>query len=366
MITASKLALARACPGFAYLPHDNTRTAASDAGTERHAVWEDEIGRGVIPEVLDERYPGYSWRAEVPFVLDTATGIGRELPKGAPRDYGEHGPFCVPGTADAVGIAPDRSKLVICDRKSFDRVEPAAINLQLGIAAVALARAYGIDSVDVGIHYEVEPYDSASFDTFDIDAMAIEIRRVVTNASRELFEGGHCRYCPAFQACPRKRHLALEVITGAADNRLEMLKPATPESAAELYEFTARLRMLLKRADAVVYAFAAETPIPLSNGRMLGRVVSLGNRQLDGRLAHDVIKELHGLEVADKAVTMEATQASIEAALKVALPRGATTSAKTKVMAVLEERGGVTRKSRNVIEEYAAPPQLASARAGAK
>lgn len=365
MITASRLALAKACPGHAHLPHQDVSTPDAEAGTRRHKEWEDRINAGDIPEELDERWPGASWRSEVPFAFDVSTGRGRELPKGAPRDYSDARPFEVCGTADVVGRWS--GELIVIDKKSFDRVPAAIENLQTGIAAVALSRAHKVDVVHVGIWYEVQPFDVVTFDVFDLDAMAIEIRRVVEHPSRELTEGAWCKHCPAQESCVKKQRLAIEVASGAAETRINLANLDDDEVAADAYDFANRLRLLLRRLDARLYARAGERPIALRGGKMFGRVVSQGNRQLDGRIAYDVIKELHGVEVADRAVTLEATQAGIEAALKDALPRGSATAAKAKVMMQLDARGGVKQRTASRIEEYSAPPaQLASVAQGAK
>jgi hypothetical protein len=104
MITASSIERGKRCPAHATLPHRDVPTAAADAGSERHAGYEARINAGDIPEELESRWPGMSWRAEVKFAYDLSTGRGRELGQGSDRDYSGAGPLELTGTADVVGI----------------------------------------------------------------------------------------------------------------------------------------------------------------------------------------------------------------------------------------------------------------------
>lgn len=362
MITASKAELAKQCPGAFALPHSDIRTADAEDGIARHKVWEDAIGAGDIPEELDERWPGFSWRAEVPFALDIATGLGRELPKGdGHRDYTMANTFEVCGTADVVGLSPDKRKLVIVDRKSFDEVPRASVNLQTGIAATSLARAYGVEDAEVGIYYEARPFDLAQLDAFDLDAFAVRIGDIVrkTVGSKELNEGAWCKHCPAFGSCPIKRRLAVELQADDAADRIEMLLPLSDDdAAARLYVFADRVRMLLKRADAILAARAKERPIPLLNGKVYGLRKALGNTKVDGDIAFRVLLELHGEKVANDAVKRVATQDGIEEAIRKIAGKGQLTTMKAKAMAAIKDAGGAPRAETMKLDEHA--PQLAS------
>ena len=353
MITASKLELARLCPGHASLPQHDSRSVDAEAGVERHKAWEVDITAGRIPEELDERWPDVVWESEVPFAWDMATGHGRQLVKGQHRDYAGLGPFEIAGTADVVGRGPHQ--LVVVDRKGFDRVPAAVANLQTGIAALAFASIHHRDVVQVGIYYEAAPFDVAELDVFSLEAMAETIRLVMrTSASdKALNEGEHCKYCPAFGSCPKKQKLALEVMTETPDERLAMLLPLRDDAtAANAYAFAERLRELLKRLDAAVYARANEAPIPLGDGLMFGKVSKLSNEKLDGDVVYAVLKELHGQEVADAAVIRSATKDRIKKALSVIGGRGQVAAMERSTMAEVRNRGGAKREMRDSFDEY--------------
>lgn len=367
MITSSKYELAAACSSAFALPWTHERTEASEAGTARHAARERDINAGNVPDALVERWPDLEWRAEVAFAYNVATGQGRELGVAIGRGYEAAGAesFEVCGTADVVGYG--RGKLVILDWKSFDpNVSRAAQNAQLHVIALAAARAYGLLEAEVAIHHEVRGLDVAALDALDLDAFAADVAQLVADVAKvraahraglplTFSPGQHCRYCPAFHACPQQQQLALEVSSGAADHRVELLSLDDDETAADAYEFSKRIGMLKKRLDERLYARAKDRPIPLRGGKVFGLRETLGNREIDGDAAWKYIAEAHGRDVADDAVTREASQKSIEAALK---RHGVPTPAKAKdaVLRELEARGGVTRKRKSAVEEYS--PQL--------
>ena len=355
-LTASKLVLARLCPGHVHLPQHDSRSEYADEGIARHKAWEDAIDSGHPPEELDERWPGFMWRAEIPFAWDIATGKGRQLPKGQHRDYSMLTSFEIGGTADCVGLSPNRDKLVVIDRKSFDRVPAAVANLQVGIAALALSSSEaGITDVEVGIYYEAAPFDVAQLDEFSLAVFAETIREVVKNSasSKELREGEHCRWCNAFPSCPKKQSLALEVMTETADERLAMLLPLNDDAtAARAYEFAERVRMLLKRLDAALYARASEAPIPLGEGRMFGKVDKLSNETLSGDIVWNVVKELHGQAIADAAVVRTATKTRLKEALGFAGGKGKVAAMERTVLDAVRAAGGAKREMKTTIDEY--------------
>jgi hypothetical protein len=367
VITASRLELARACPGFAALPHYDTPTPESEAGHARHASREDEILRGAVPDVLAERWPDLTWRAEVKFALDLATGHGRELGTGTDRDYSSAGPFEVCGTADAVGTAEGR--LVVVDWKGHDpNVSRASVNAQLHVAALALSRALDLDEATVAIHHEVRGLDVAELDLLQLEQFLLDARQILGDAARAkkdhqsglplvLNEGAWCRWCPAFDACPKKQAFRREVeLVVASDEREAMLVSfQSDEDAAAAYDFAKRARMLLRRLDAALYARAQERPIPLPSGKIFGPVQKLGNEKLDGPTLHAVVAQRHGREIADASVILSATKVRLREALGFVGKAVA-----TEERAILDEvrrRGGAKRETKWTTEEHDPNPK---------
>lgn len=371
MITASKYELASKCAGAFALPQTEERSEWNDAGDERHAEQEAQIVRGEVPEDYAARWPGLTWRAEVAFAYDVSTGEGRELGVGIKRNYGQLGPFEIPGTADVVGIGAD--VIVIGDRKSFDpNVSRPEHNGQLKLLALAACRAHDRERADIAIQHEVRPFEVAQLDALDLDSMAAEARDVLLSAARAakdfraglpipLVTGKHCRWCAAFNDCPKQKDLVQLVTTNAADNQVELLLPlADDESAANAHEFAQRLRMLLKRIEAAVYARAAERPFMTRTGKMFGKVVTQGNEKLDGDVVYEVIKTKYGQSIADTAVIRSATKTRIKEALGFVGAKSVA-AAEKEVLAEVRAKGGSKRETKEVIEEYVPAQQLKAA-----
>ncbi len=366
MLTASKVEMAHRCEASLVLPQRREKHAGQDEGNERHKEWEDLINAGGVPDVLEAAWPGYTWRAEVAFAYDLATGKGRELGVGLGRDYGEMGPLEICGTADAVGRGPN-GELAIADRKSFDpRVKHAAHNAQLATLALAATRTLGLDECEVGIFHEVRKPDVVRLDMFKLEGFHLELRGILERAASararhragealKVVPGDHCRYCDAFHNCPAQKDLALELADPEAPLKVEALIPlASDADALRAYEFWKRAKMLTKRLGDALYARAKESPIPLGNGLVFGERKTKGSRELDADKAYEVVRDRFGQEPADKAVTREATQTGLERAL------GKT--GKAEVMKLLEQRGGIShREGSTKFEEFDPKKQLKDA-----
>lgn len=366
MITASKIDLARRCEGAFAVPQLEEKNEYQDAGNERHEEWEDAINRGEIPEVLEQRWPGYTWRAEVKFAINVATGVGRELTAPGKRNYSEADALDVCGTADVVGTKYG-APLVIGDRKSFDPSIPRAqVNAQLHIAALALGRAWGEADREVFIHHETRPLDVAIIDEIDCDAFFGELRELVTTSARarqrytegqpvSFTPGPQCRWCAGFNACPKQRELVAMVQSDATDNQVEMLLPlGDDESFAQAYQLKERLSMLLKRLTSSLIAAASDRPRPIGNGRMFGKVTAQGNESLDGDVAWTVIKDRYGQSIADAAVERSTSKKRIKEALSLKGAKGQVAEMERIVLEEIRAKGGATRKTVTKVEEFPA------------
>lgn len=374
-VTASKIGLAHACPGAFALPHFVERHPGQDEGIDRHAEDETSIDAGRVPDELEQRWPGFSWRAEVAFAIDLATGTGREVGSRIDRAYGSGAPLEVFGTADAVGRLGDR--LVIVDRKSFDpRVPRAAVNAQLHTLALAATRAYGLDACEVAIRHEARPLDVAALDAVDLDTFLVDLRdiharvidakRLLREGTLELHPGDHCRYCPAFMgpngvACPAQKALQSEVKNELVAVRVEATIPfRDDEEAADAYELYQRIKMLQTRLATALHARGKERPFRTRSGKMFGAVEKLGNEKLDGDIVYEVVKARHGRDIADAAVIRSATKKRLADALSFA-GVASKAVAEREILADVRSKGGAKRETKTTIEEYDGFPQLAEA-----
>lgn len=366
MLTASKLELGMLCSSSFALPHSDVRVHGSDPerGKQEHADDEAAINAGEIPEELERRWPGYEWMSEVKCFYDLANDVGGVIGYGSDRGYENRGPFVVFGTADIVGRSPDGLRVAVVDRKGFNEQTPAHRNPQVSILALAITRALKLRAADVAIWPRAAAMDVASLDAMDLDAFAVDAKAALVEVVRakEVYargeilkfnEGRHCTYCPAFAACPQKQALAL-TLKGEPALRLDL---TNDNDAADAYEFARKVRELLKRLDAAVFARAAERPIPLKDGRVLGPLTKPGNERLDGDVVWRVVADRHGRDIADAAVIRTATKSRLKDALKFA---GVSSLAKAEreVLDAVREAGGSVRKESTAIEAYDPQKQL--------
>lgn len=357
-ISASKLELGILCPSAFALPHSDARVHGSDPerGKDEHAEHEATLVAGDVPEDLESRWPGYTWQAEVKVRYDIANDVGTIIGRGTDRDYGKSEPFVVPGTIDALGTSPDGTQIAVVDRKGFNEQTPAYRNPQVSILALAATRALGIRAADVAIAPKMGAMDVARLEALDLDAFAAEAKNALSAVARAqeaakqglplaFNEGRHCTYCPAYEACPRKQTLAL-TLRGEPSLRLNL---EHDEDAADAYEFARKIRELLKRLDAAIYARAADRPIPLADGRVLGQVTEAGNERLDGDTVWRVVADKHGRDIADTAVIRSATKTRLKEALKFAGVKSLA-QAEKEVLEDVRKRGGATRKESTTIK----------------
>lgn len=361
MISASALTRLIRCPGSAAIPQSRTASVWSDQGTANHERREEQILAGDFSEFPEEIRDALAdhddTQSEVAVAYDVATGHGRILGTGLRRQY--HlvvpplAPYEVPGTIDMIAMDAARTRALVIDFKLWQEVDW----IQLTFYALAVARAWNLNEVTIALLYEgTGRVRWKRLDAIDLDAfaaehlaelhqrVAAEQAKVARNVLPDTNEGPWCKHCPAQHACPGKVALARRVILGDEANTLALLKPLDAANAAMLYDRIKAARAALATLEKAVYARAAEDPIPLANGKVLGLHTKQGNEQLDGDVVWSVVSELHGREVADQVVTREATKKRLTEVLKA---KGA-----KEVIAAVKERGGVIRKESTEVREY--------------
>jgi RecB family exonuclease len=391
IITASRLQRAVCCPASVVLPQVQEESEPARRGTAIHAFLAavPDVGRDAalaeVPadyradcEVIDlETLPIADLdeiAAEVAFAFDVETGEARELGRNIGRAY-QVGPTEIAGTADVVAFGP--FELYVADFKTGRGIvaSPRA-NWQLKLLALAASRTYGVDQVRVAIIRLREDgtpeYESAVFTAFDLDLAAAELRDLVQSINRlqtavanglvpDVNTGAHCRRCAAAPACPAFKGL-VQRLAGEPDAVADQITAElTPETAARAWARLKQVEEIIRRAREGLYAFARETPIQLGDGRVLGETATR-RRVLDGRVAYDCLEKLHGLAVAEAAVDVEASQASIERALReVARESGATLAGlKRGVMAEMEKAGGIEVHVSRSVREHVVPAEEAA------
>lgn len=362
--SASAVERQLACPGSAHLPHSDYRTPEAEAGSGRHEDVEVAAVLGAehdLPwQVRKLLEPGDVLSTECAMAYDCSDDTARALGHIQWRDYQGLRPFEIPMTLDLIIYGARR--IIVLDYKGYKEVASAAENAQLATGALAVARASGRDEIVVAIVYlgaSWKPADVATLSAFDLDMHAARLREMMTSTDQSLHVGPWCEYCAAFNAadgsiqCPEQQKLALAAAGGELAVRIESMIPFdNDDDAAAAYDLLDRIKLVAKRLSAALYARAAERPIPLGGGRMFGRIEKLGNEKLDGDVVYEVVKELHGQDVADAAVVRSATKKRLDEALKG--KRGAP----ALVLKEVRDRGGATRTAGTAYEEYDVGPRL--------
>jgi hypothetical protein len=381
--SASSLERASRCIGSAVLPKVENVNEAADQGKALHAFLARvvEVGRdAALAEVAAEyrdlcaaidldRLPTCALEvsAEVALAYDPETGTARELGRNIARAYSLVGNTEFLGTADIVAIAPH--ELYVADWKTgHGFITPARENWQLKFLALAAARVYRRTSVRVGIIRILDDgtplSDSADFDTVDLDSIAEDLRVLAQKVGRAqelafldqpppLTTGAHCRYCKSLVYCPAQTSLVRRLAGEADVVARDILAELTPERASQAWQRLKVVEEVVGRVREALYAYACEQPIQLPGGTVVG-LVQTQRRALDGRVAFRVLRDRFGSDIAEAAVELEASQASIERALRVVSEQSGAKLAglKRQVMAALDQEGGISLKTSTSIREH--------------
>lgn len=251
-----------ACPAWLALPRVERSNDSSERGTQIH---------GYIRAVLEGANPGHAldsvspehravcvmidWRAlggdllapletEGAYAVDVrarsarflGSNIGRGYEAAAKATGAPLGPWEVPGSLDICGRRRDRPEtIVVIDTKTgFRDVTPAEENGQgLFFAAAKLLLVEHADEVEFRIAKvkasgDVHDRDRFTFTRLDVDSYLDEYeaalerahdarRLVIARQTPNVATGGHCDYCPAFEACPAQTALARQLLPELAD-----------------------------------------------------------------------------------------------------------------------------------------------------
>lgn len=380
--SASALHRASICTASAVLPRVNSSSEYATKGTIIHQYLADVTEHGAdaalerVPEKyraaceaidLDRLPVGASYAPEVAFAFDVATGTARELGRGTNRDYSDCGPTEVPGTADVVALVRSDAVLILDYKTGYLAVPRAAVNWQLRFLALAACRAYVRRRAIVGliyVHDDEDPvYDQAELDEVDVDAIEAELGELagsIAEARALLGEGvvpdavmgAHCRYCPAFSYCPAQTQLIREIAAAPETAGLEPSVPLTPEVAAKAWDRIAAIEAVVKRAKESVKEFAKLSPIPLSNGNLLGEVEERREKVLAEQV-RAVLTERHGAEVAEAAIELKSSKAAVKRALRTIAAKGQLAAMERATLEALRAVGGIVESRYRSVKEFA-------------
>lgn len=321
-----------------------------------------------------------AFAAEVWIAVHVETGRAREIGRGLTREaaYALAQPGEMLGALDTVGLG--REVVLVLDYKTGWKVQaPAVQHRQLRAYAWMAAKLYRRTRAAVAICRIGEDgtpwFDRAEFDAFELATIEAEIHamlaaveaqraKVAAGQMPDLTVGDHCRYCPAYLACPAQMALVRQ-FAAAPDALEQMIATATPDQLAAAWERVHAVEKVVARAKAVLQRVASTTPIPMGDGTVIGAVAV---EHLDPDQTELALIALYGKDFASKVVTYEksATKAALKDALKTVLQPGQKiTHLERAVLEQLREAGAVSvgqqiRKHRPKVEEAPALPADAS------
>lgn len=299
-LTGSRLQLADACPGSHALPWTKDTSAAAERGTSGHEFMERAL-TGDVTGALEVAPPEMRGRLtavdierlrelfdepphmEETFAYDLTTGEARSLGTSLGRDYSAAKDTEIVLTVDA--WQGDVFGGRVYDWK-FGRsfITGPRENWQVRAGAAAIARYTGAAEMRGGIVKVGEDGRLMvlveDFGDMDLDGIEADLRRLAdrVNAARlqvqagqepPLVLGDHCTFCPARWNCPAQAR-AGQALIGLA-TRGEAL---TPEKAGEAWVLMRAVRAAVEMMESTLREMAAETPIPLPNGKVLRPVES--------------------------------------------------------------------------------------------
>ena len=369
-----------ACPASQALPHatSDSKPAARGIAIHRFLQKVGDVGREEaladvegewleICTLIDIDALPTELGAEVTFAVDVVTGKGRELGRDLDRDYSAATENELCGTIDVVGVAEDF--VYIGDYKS-GRIDPtvAERNAQLLFAALGACLAYGKDAAVCEIIRIKEDgtswRDVATFSIFVLEAFLVELAAAYKKfrSAEKLVALGKsppvhaaaktCKYCPAKGDCPERIGLARYVVANSETMVAGALDKLTPENYREFFEKAELIKQISAELQKAKRQFAIDHgPLELSDGTWYGENEKLGNEEIDNEVAHQVLVELHGFEVANDAAKKTYTKAGMKRAAK-AHGIKPVAAFEREVMEEIRKRDGARRQLKTVVEVF--------------
>jgi hypothetical protein len=384
--TASGLPRAIPCPASAALPAipspPNEHQAAGNArhdfladvpqiGAEAALARVPEEHREMCARIQLEGLPLHNLAAqEIAVGLDLATGKAREIGRRLNRKYGPRGLLEFIGTADSAFVTDEA--VVVDDWKgAWADVGDLREHWQLRFLALAFAVLWGRKVAIIrrwrimedGSHVPSELFldakamsETEAVLTIFIDAWLQACTLVAADKQPDVIPGPHCTdggTCPAFKRCPAQVGLMAQMRAEPTQIR-RLLPVVTEENAAECRAAYTTMKKLLGEFGQEIHHLGRHIGFPLGNGKFYG-AHTVADTKVDAAVAWSVVKREHGVEIAEKAVTMKATQASVERAAQALVDAGKVKQMapeKRRLLALIDEAGGLEVGVKVKVEEF--------------
>lgn len=395
--SGSAIERALICGSSVALPHAHHETEYTARGSAIHEFLEacSKVGRDDALAQVDEEFRDacaelnidglhaqLTLAAEVAFAYNFVTDTARELGRGEGRKYDDVGEDELPCTLDVVGVRelPNGTLrgLYVEWKSGFTTRRPIDVVTQIMFGALCVARAYGCDLVEgqlVHVHEDFAPWvQQRVIPGWEIDAFASELREHAVRwrelreqwkagiVPRDFSTGPWCDRCPARGFCPAQTSLLRAVLSKDLFDGPLRMQPIPDEALADAWHQLHEAQSVLSLMKGKILGVAATRRIFLGytedkRERWLGTVIEDGNERLDGEAVFDVVAELHGEEVATSATKVTATKKDLDAAIKLAVPRGTKAKALKAIFGKLEDiPGAITTKTSTRVKEFVLKP----------
>jgi hypothetical protein len=302
-------------------------------------------------------------QTEVAIAWNPWIGKSRILGHHIGRDYVEHGLDVgneYPGTADRFGYITEgeyEGWPCVDDYKTGEArtVDPAEDNWQMKQLGVAWAAHLGVSRIIVRIIRTkgTVRVDQAVFEAMDLANAAFDLKmlaQTIKDGTGELVEGSHCRWCPSFDYCPKKKDTLMSLVK-KPELTIEAIMQAIQSDPKGAYLRWRQVKNIVRKLDAAIVAHAEKEPIQLGNGVVYGRH-EFEESNIDPEVAWNELKAAYGEDVAKSAMTLRTSKAGIERALGPVSPRGKKKATLEAMLKHLEANGGLRKQKASKVEEY--------------
>lgn len=397
--TGSRIGLAMQCVGSCVLPTVETSSDLAEMGTAKHLVAEltlkgstqDDIRAALeklgmdSERIEDAMSMDLAWLSEfhgfdteVTLAYNFETGACSELGRGLGRDYSSASRNEVVATADYLSVEDDDlgdPLICVADLKTGqkDPGKPEE-NWQLKTLALMAAKAHMAQCATAvlvwapaGRQPQIRRATLSESDLGRIEVELKELARLAIDAGTDLREfgivphlktGSHCAYCPARMSCPAQVGIIRSAVSSGSSTLTDMTASVHLMTSDELTDAWQKAKPLMDAAAALKTAFAEAAkaqPFRVGEGKMYGLKRSM-RTELDGLAVFRMLREQYGQETAEVAVSFDASQASLERALKSAKESGALKTsiaqAKRDAMKALEDAGAARKVESSRLGEF--------------
>lgn len=345
-LSASGLARAIKCPASCALPAVKNESMAATRGIAIHQFLEDSLSMSkdeALAKLDDADWRDTCSRIDTSKVFGTAVKIEPEvafafsIEKGTARilkNFRQQRPETaedeIIGIADLVLTFPDGSMAVFDYKTGYDPILDADENAQLKFLALCIYKLHNLPAVEAGLA-NIQPdgyitwaksvytndildnfYATLSKTWFQVKAA----RGVVAMGIRpNVYQGDHCKYCPAMHSCPAYTSLAKSMVTDIQIEDAINVNLLSLEEAGQAWEKLKRVQRVLDAVESALKArVTRDGGLPLSDGKFV-RVVEMNKEVISVNRAIDILKSRLGVVVTDSIIDKSITKAAIEKAV---------------------------------------------------